>query len=318
MKLWFDTDPGVDDALALALILARPEFELLGLSTVFGNASVEQTTQNALRLLTLFGRGELPVHVGAPRPLEGEARYALAVHGDDGMSGCTAMLPVAQAAPHATGAVEALIAASQRHPGELHLVAVGPFTNIALALRSDPGLCARVASLTLMGAAFGSHGYTGNVTPCAEANIHNDARAAAEVFDAPWTKLRVIGLDATQRARIPVAALEPLRQAGPASRLLWQAAQPYAGYYASRDGRAALVAHDASAVAALLMPEAFTWRRGPVRVVEGGLAHGQTVQDWQRLAQGDAAWDGLPHHEAAIDADDEALARLCLRAWTSY
>lgn len=318
MKLWFDTDPGVDDALALALILARPEFELVGLSTVFGNASVEQTTQNALRLLTLFGRPELPVHVGAVRPLVGEPRYALAVHGNDGMSGCTAGLPAPQGTPRPESAVEAMIEASRRHAGALHLIAVGPFTNVALALRADPGLARRVASLTLMGAAFGSHGYTGNVTPCSEANIHNDARAAAEVFAADWTQLRVIGLDATQRARIPITALEPLRQASPAARLLWQAAQPYAGYYANRDGQAALVAHDASAVAALLMPEAFSWRRGPIRVVEGGLAHGQTVQDWQRLAQGDPDWDELPRHEAAVDADGEALSRLCLRAWMAH
>lgn len=318
MKLWLDTDPGVDDALALALILARPEFELLGVSTVFGNASVEQTTANALRLLTLFGHPELPVHVGAARPLVGEPRFAAAVHGNDGMSGCTAQLPEPAGAVHPVPAVDALLAASHAHAGALHLVAVGPFTNLALALRQDPSLPQRVASLTLMGAAFGGHGYTGNVTPCAEANVHNDPRAAAEVLAAPWARCRVIGLDATQRTRIPIHRLAPLAEGNAAQRLLWAASQPYAGYYATRDGENALVAHDATAVAALLVPEAFTWRTGPIRVVEGGLAHGQTVQDWQHLAPAtDSEWQGLPPHAVATDTDAETLTLLCLQAWQS-
>jgi len=318
MKLWFDTDPGVDDALALALILARPEFDLVGVSTVFGNASVDQTTANALRLLTLFDRSEVPVHAGAALPLVGEPRYAAAVHGDDGMSGCTAHLPEPARAAHPVAAVDALLAASHAHAGALHVAAVGPFTNLALALRRDPSLPERVASLTLMGAAFGGHGYTGNVTPCAEANIHNDPRAAAEVFAASWSQCRVIGLDATQRTRIRIRRLSPLAEGSAAQRLLWEASQPYAGYYATRDGENALVAHDATAVAALLAPEAFTWRTGPIRVVEGGLAHGQTVQDWQHLAPAtDSDWQGLPHHAVAIDTDAETLTLLCLQAWQS-
>ncbi|MFO1253921.1 nucleoside hydrolase [Inhella sp.] len=317
MKVWLDTDPGVDDALALGLILARSEFELVGLSTVFGNASVQQTTRNALRLLSLFARHDIPVHAGAAQPLQGQARYAVAVHGDDGMSGLAERLPPARAQAQAQHAAEALLAASRAH-ADLHLLAVGPLSNVALALRQDPALAGRVASLTVMGAAFGCHGYTGNVTPCAEANIHNDARAAAEVLAAPWRALRVIGLDATQRVRIALPELEPLRQAGAAAELLWQAAQPYAGYYQTRDGLAALVAHDAIAVAALLMPEAFSWRHGPMRVVEGGLAHGQTVQDWQGLARGQAEWDALPAHAAAVDADAQALTELCLQAWARH
>lgn len=318
MKLWFDTDPGVDDALALALIVARPEFELLGVSTVFGNASVEQTTANALRLLTLMDRADVPVHVGAAEPLVGRPRYAAAVHGDDGMSGCTAHLPPSAVPAQALPAVDARLAASHAHAGALHIAAVGPFTNLAMALRRDPSLPQRVASLTLMGAAFGGHGYTGNVTPCAEANIHNDPRAAAEVFAAPWAQCRVIGLDATQRTRIPIRRLSPLAEGSAAQRLLWEASQPYAAYYATRDGENALVAHDATAVAALLAPEAFTWRTGPIRVVEGGLAHGQTVQDWQHLAPAtDPEWRGLPQHAVAIDTDAETLTLLCLQAWQS-
>jgi inosine-uridine nucleoside N-ribohydrolase len=106
-----------------------------------------------------------------------------------------------------------------------------------------------------------------------------------------------------------------LAEGNAAQRLLWAASQPYAGYYATRDGENALVAHDATAVAALLAPEAFTWRTGPIRVVEGGLAHGQTVQDWQHL--GGADWRELPHHAVATDTDAETLTLLCLEAWQS-
>jgi purine nucleosidase len=315
MKLWFDTDPGVDDALALALILARPELELVGLSTVFGNVSVAQTTHNALRLLAFMDAPDVPVHAGAAGPVQGAARFAPEVHGGDGLGGCGADLPAPLAAPAAASAVEALIEASHRHAGALHLCAVGPLTNVALALRADPSVTERLASLTVMGGAFGLQGWAGNVTPCAEANVHNDPRAAAEVLAAAWHTLRLVGLDATHSVCIPVAHLAPLQQAGPVANFLWRCVQPYAGYYRTRTGQAALVAHDATAVAALLQPSLFTWRRGPLRVVEGGLAHGQTLQDWEGLAKSDPDWQQLPHHEVAIATDAESLTQLCLQAW---
>ena len=180
LKLWFDTDPGVDDALAMALIAARPEFDWVGVSTVFGNAGVAVTTQNALRLLALLGRAAVPVYAGAAQPLAGNARFAPGIHGDDGLGGCAAELPGPSRAAERKPAAEAIVRASVDH-ANLHLVAVGPLTNIAQALRLDPQLAQRVASLTVMGGAFGVNGQSGNVTPAAEANIHNDARAAAEV-----------------------------------------------------------------------------------------------------------------------------------------
>lgn len=313
MKLWFDTDPGVDDALAMSLIASRPEFEWIGLSTVFGNASVAQTTDNALRLLARLGRDDVAVHAGAAAPLEGRARYAAEVHGGDGLGGLASSLAPAARAPQALAAAEALVRASQEHR-DLQLVAVGPLTNIALAQRLDPGFAARIGGLTLMGGAFGQLGQGGNVTPAAEANIHNDARAAAEVFAAPWAQLRAVGLDATHCVRLKPAQLQPLQsQGGALAQWLHRLAEPYMGFYAEYYGEPMLVAHDAIAVLALLAPDAFHWRRGAVRVVEGGLAHGQTLQDWQRL--GDAAWQALPAHEVAISADPDIISSLCLRAW---
>ena len=315
MKLWFDTDPGVDDALALALILACPEIELVGVSTVFGNASVAQTTSNARRLLRLMGHPAIPVHAGAAAPLLGASRFAPEVHGGDGLGGLAAGLPEPSQPLQALPAAAAIIAASHQH-AQLHLAPVGPLTNIAEALRLDPSLPERVASVTVMGGAFGLQGHNGNVTPAAEANIHNDARAAAEVFSAPWRQLRLVGLEATHSVPLSPQQLQALKGAGAVGHLLWQAVQPYTEFYFQCYGKRMLVAHDATAIAALLLPQAFQWRRGPVRVVEGGLAHGQTLQDWQGL--GDASWRAQPPHEAATATDAEAIAQLCLRAWTSF
>jgi purine nucleosidase len=315
MKLWLDTDPGVDDALALALILGRPEFELVGLSTVFGNASVAQTTRNAQGLLSLMGHARIPVHSGASEPLLGASRFAPEVHGGDGLGGLAVELPEAREAVQPMPAAQAIVAASHQHD-QLHLVPVGPLTNMAAALRLDPTLPERIASITVMGGAFGLNGHSGNVTPAAEANIHNDARAAAEVLAAPWQRLRVVGLEATHAVPLSPDQLRPLQSAGAVGRLLWRAVQPYIDFYAQCYGKTMLVAHDATAVAALLVPDAFHWRRGPLRVVEGGLAHGQTLQDWQLL--GDANWRSLPAHEVATAVDEQAIAALCLRAWTSF
>lgn len=313
MKLWFDTDPGVDDALAMALIATRSEFEWVGLSTVFGNASLAQTTANALRLLAGLGRPDVAVHAGAAAPLLGSPRFAAAVHGGDGLGGLAGQLPAAGREPEALAAAEAIVRASREHAG-LQLVAVGPLTNIALALRLDAGLAARVGGLTVMGGAFGQQGQSGNVTPAAEANVHNDARAAAEVFAAPWSRLRVVGLDATHCVRLKPAQLAGLReQGGPLAQWLHGIVEPYMDFYGQYYGEPMLVAHDAIAVLPLLAPDAFRWRRGAIRVVEGGLAHGQTLQDWQRL--GDAEWKALPTHEVAVAADPELIGSLCLRAW---
>lgn len=311
MRLWFDTDPGVDDALALALLAAHPALHVVGISTVFGNADVDTTTTNALRLSALLGL-RAPIYRGAAGPLAGSPRLAPEVHGGDGFGGLAAELPSASQAVQALPAAQALVGASHREP-DLHLVAVGPLTNLALALRLDPSLAPRVASCTVMGGAFGLHGHGGNVSPCAEANVHNDARAAAEVFAAPWRSLRIVGLDATHRVRIPRGLLVPLSGAGRSARLLHRAVQPYIDFYQRCYGHDVLVAHDATALMPLLAPNALQWRSGPVRVVEGGLAHGQTVQDWQGL--GGPEWRALPAHAVAIEADAQTITRLCLEAW---
>jgi purine nucleosidase len=191
-----DCDTGIDDALALALLLGHPGVELIGVGTVSGNTAAGQAARNTLDLLALAGRDDVPVAVGAHDPLGG--RYsggAARVHGDNGIGGIA--LPRAPRAPSPGTAADLLIEAARRHPGELRVVVTGPMTNVALALRREPGLAALVRDVTVMG---GAVRVPGNITGHAEANIANDPAAAAEVLGAAWP-VTLVPLDVTMRHR---------------------------------------------------------------------------------------------------------------------
>lgn len=173
-KLWVDTDPGVDDAYAL-LLAARPGVELLGLSSVGGNVGLAHTTRNALQVLALTGQ-RVPVYPGVDRPLLRPAPDAAFVHGADGLGDAALPAPAARAAD--AHAALALIEAARRHAGELELVALGPLSNLALALALEPALAGWLKRVVIMGGAVGGHG---NTTPFAEFNIGFDPEAAAMV-----------------------------------------------------------------------------------------------------------------------------------------
>jgi purine nucleosidase len=175
MILYLDCDTGIDDALAIALLLAHDEVTLAGIGTVGGNTSAAQGAANTLGLLALAGREDIPVAAGG-----GSDRDARQVHGGNGVG--EVVLP-AGGAPDPRTAVELLLDLARRHPGELHVLATGPCSNLAAALRAEPDLPSLVASVTVMG---GAVRVPGNITPVAEANIECDPAAAAEVFAAPW------------------------------------------------------------------------------------------------------------------------------------
>ncbi len=266
-RIILDCDPGVDDALAILLALAAPELELVAITCVAGNVALEKTAANARRVLELAGRAEVPVHAGCARPLMARAGPdAVWVHGGDGLGGAGLPPPSAPPAPgHAVDViVESLLAAPA---GAITLAAIGPLTNIALAIVKAPEIVPRIARIVLMGgAAF----VPGNVTPAAEFNIHVDPHAAHIVFDA-GAPLVMLGLDVTRRAvadQVRQAALRALRAPlGPA------VADMLEGY---GDGDPAL--HDPCAVAYLLAPELFTGVEARVEVeCAAPLALGQTV-----------------------------------------
>ncbi len=300
----FDTDPGIDDALALALLAAHPRFDLLAVTTVFGNAAVDITARNARGLCALLNC-DVPVALGAAGPLLDSRRRdgAAHVHGDDGLGGLSGQLPTPTRALDERPAHVLLCDMVNARPGEITLVAVGPFTNLALALQHDPSITRKVKQVVVMGGAFGLKGHSGNVTPVAEANIMADPEAADQVLTAPWPVI-VVGLDVTQEAIMREADLAKLQGRGQgAGDLLWQATRHYQQFYDARDGIGGIYAHDASAAAILLIPEAFTLRDGPVRVVLDGIATGQTIQDWRQEHRGDTPWNGQPVQRVCVQVD---------------
>lgn len=193
MRLYLDCDTGIDDALAIAFLLAHPGVRVEGIGTVDGNTSAVQAAANTLGLLTLAGAAGVPVAVG-PAPGDDFSGGAPRVHGGNGVGG--ADLPIGAAADPRT-AVELLIDLARRHSGELHVLATGPCTNLARALRAEPRLPSMVASVTVMG---GAVRVAGNITPRAEANIRNDPAAAAAVLAAPWP-VTLVPLDVTMDHR---------------------------------------------------------------------------------------------------------------------
>jgi purine nucleosidase len=193
-KILLDCDPGIDDALAIAFACGHPALDLRGVTTVAGNVGLAQTTANALSVLEFAGAPDVPVAAGSPMPLLRPHMDARDVHGESGLGG--ARLPPPRARPLDAGATDLMIDTIGASPGEITLVATGPLTNIALAVRRQPALVRQVASFVIMGGSAAR----GNVTPAAEYNIATDPEAAAIVFEAGW-QVTMVGLDVTLQAR---------------------------------------------------------------------------------------------------------------------
>lgn len=196
LPVMLDVDTGVDDAAAIAYALGV-EADLVGVSTVAGNVGIDLSTANTLKVLSLLGAEDVPVFRGASRPLVAEYVEASHVHGNNGLGG--AELPEALAEEADLTAPEAIIAMAEEFAGELVLVAVGPYTNIAMALSLQPNLPKLVRRLVLMGGAYFN---PGNVTPHAEYNIYTDPHAAQQIFTADWQEIITVGLDVTHKAAI--------------------------------------------------------------------------------------------------------------------
>lgn len=235
-----DCDTGIDDALALALLLGHPGVELAAVGTVSGNTAAGQAARNTLDLLALAGRDDIPVAVGAHHPLGGRyAGGAGRIHGGNGIGGVE--LPRASRTPAPGTAAGLLIEAARRHPGELRVVATGPMTNLAVALRREPGLAALVRDVTVMG---GAVRVPGNITGHAEANIANDPTAAAEVLGAAWP-VTLVPLDVTMRHRFGEPDRDALAGHGTAlTAALAAMLVTYLDHYEARLGERRVPLHD--------------------------------------------------------------------------
>ena len=271
-KVIVDAYPGIDDALAMLFALRSPALDVLGITTVFGNANIEVGTANALRLVELAGR-DVPVARGAAHPLIiPPASPPDFVHGTDGLGNIAAPKPTRQ--PIEVSAAEFIVSTARRHPGQVTLLAVGRLTNLALALALEPRLPALVREVVLMG---GSASAGGNVTPVAEAIIWGDPHAADIVFGAPW-KVTMVGLDVTSRVRLGDDRLE--RMAARDQRVggfIYRITRFYKQFHDSMGVTGGFYVHDPSAVAYLIDPGLFSTDRARVRVVTEGIAIGQTI-----------------------------------------
>ncbi|GAA0496749.1 nucleoside hydrolase [Paractinoplanes deccanensis] len=237
MILYLDCDTGIDDAIAVAFLLAHPGADLKGIGTVNGNTSAVQAARNTLGLLALAGRDDIPVAVG-----EGEIkRGAKVVHGDNGVGGVA--LP-ATGRPDPRTSVRLLLDLSRQHPGELHLLATGPCTNLAEALCQDPTLPGRVRGVTVMG---GAVRVPGNITPRAEANIGDNPAAADAVLTAAWP-VTLVPLDVTLRHRWSEQDRARLG-ATPLTRALAAMLPAYLDFYEGRTGERRVPLHDPLAAA---------------------------------------------------------------------
>jgi purine nucleosidase len=320
IRVIVDTDPGTDDAMAILLALRSPELRVEALTLVAGNVDVEQGLRNAQGLASLAGRCDVPVARGAAHPLAQRLITATYWHGANGLGGVD--LPPGRCPLDPRPAADLIVEMIRSHPHEVTLVAIGPLTNIALALKKDPEIAVLAKGIVMMGGSVSG----GNVTAAAEFNVYNDPEAAAAVFRAGWT-VTMIGSDVGERTLLTAADLAALPPGpDPVVRII----EPIARQQVERSvkagyGGAAL--YDPLAVAAVIDPTLVTFESWHVDVeTRGEFTRGETVANRmgsveRHVAQGDHdEVAGVTPVEAnarvAVAADARKLVALLLQRWT--
>jgi purine nucleosidase len=315
IPLILDVDTGVDDALALLYAVASPEVDLIAATAVMGNISVEQATENTLAVLEVAGRVDVEVAQGAARPLGRDHVPFPVVHGERGLG--RAAPPPPTASPSSRSAVQVIVGSARERPGEVLLVATGPLTNVALALREEPALPQLLRGFALMGGAFARGG---NVTPAAEANIWVDPAAAAEVFTAfsgsDEERLPVcVGLDVTEHAVMRRPDLDEICAPAPESSLgllVEGATSFYMDFYAAVVGEDGCRLHDPLAVAVAIDPSLVRLETTRVEVeTDGRWTIGQTVADLTgiRGSPWPVGWEPDANARVAFDVDEAVFMK---------
>ena len=299
-KVILDTDPGIDDAMAIAYAIAHPDIELLALTTIFGNVKTHEATRNALALLDHWdcpvdvAEGEaVPVSMPANEP-------GYLVHGRNGFGEIE--IPTSRRSKHTLDAVDYIIAASKRFPGEIVLCAVGPLTNLARLLERDPEIVSRIKAVVVMGGAVHRRG---NVTPVAEANFWNDPHAADMVLAASWP-LVLAPLDCTMPVVFTADFMQTLEEENPTlCKPLAAMAKFYARFYRSHQGLDGCVPHDVMALSWLTVPGAFRLQKGALAVVTDGPAIGQSLFQPGGTQSRARYFDGRTDHLVMVDTDPQ-------------
>ncbi|XVF07706.1 hypothetical protein REPUB_Repub06bG0162700 [Reevesia pubescens] len=282
-KLIIDTDPGIDDTMAILMAFQNPEVEILGLTTVFGNVTTEDATRNALLLCEIAGCPGVPVAEGSPEPLKGgRPRVADFVHGPDGLGNI--FLPPPKIKKSEKSASEFLVEKVSEYPGEVSVLALGPLTNVALAIKRDSSFASKVKNIVVLGGLFFA---LGNVNPAAEANIYGDPEAADVVFTS-GANIVVVGINITTQVKMTDDDLLELKQSkGKYALLLSAMCKFYRDWHVKSDGVYGVFLHDPVSFVALVRPDLFTYKKGVVRVETQGICVGHTLLD-----QGLKKWNG--------------------------
>lgn len=306
-RVIIDTDPGHDDALAILLALSSPELKVEAITTVAGNQTVDKTTANALKILTVAGRADIPVAAGMSRPLIRRLRVATS-HGETGLDGPD--LPEPAFEPVAQHAVDLIIETLNKSSEKITLIPIGPLTNIAMVLIKEPAIKEKIERIVLMGGALGE----GNTTPVAEFNIYVDPDAAQIVFHS-GVPVTMVGLNVTHKAIVTHEEFKRIVAMGrpPVSTIIGDILSFYTRYYDDFYGFGGAPIHDACAVAEVICPGIIEQKLMYVDVeTQSELTRGQTVCDVWGLM-------GRPANvSVGVDIDVPRFKELLFRGLTSY
>ncbi|GBG66234.1 hypothetical protein CBR_g57837 [Chara braunii] len=320
-KVIIDTDPGIDDAMAIMLAFQSPELEVVGLTTTFGNVPTAMATRNALCLREVAGMAHVPVAQGERVALKGEEKQRIAdfVHGSDGLGNINTSPPNGHAID--MGAAEFMVKMARENPGQITVIALGPLTNVAKAIEQDPEFVKNVAQIIVLGGAFFVNG---NVNPAAEANVYGDPDAADAVFIS-GADIIVIGLNVTTQMLMTEEDLNHLRDdGGPVGEFLHKAAQFYLQYHRDYYDMNAIYVHDPTTILAAIDPSVFTLKTGAVRVITEGRFKGTTLMNalgtkrWNSVTE----WCGKPPIKVAFGVDSQrgmqVIKDRLMKMWSGY
>ncbi|EOA38276.1 hypothetical protein CARUB_v10009769mg [Capsella rubella] len=309
-KIIIDTDPGIDDAMAIFVALNSPEVDVIGLTTIFGNVYTTLATRNALHLLEVAGRTDIPVAEGTHQTFlkEKKVRIADFVHGKDGLGNQN--FPPPKGKPIEKSGPEFLVEQAKLHPGQITVVALGPLTNIALAVQLDPEFSKNVGQIVLLGGAFAVNG---NVNPASEANIFGDPEAADIVFTC-GADIIAVGINVTHQVVMSADDKDKLASSnGKLAQYLCKILDVYYDYHLTAYEIKGVYLHDPATILAAFLPSLFTYTEGVARVQTSGITRGLTLlYNNQKKFEEVNEWSNKPSVKVAVTIDAPAVLKLIM------
>ena len=312
-KIIIDTDPGIDDTMAIYLALNSNLLDVIGITTVYGNTSNTQGTENALRILEIAKREDIPVHTGASKPLKTEyLGKGEIVHGKDGQGNSNLRIP--QKKVSNLTAIEFLKNKINEYPGEVTLVPIGPLTNIAQLLIENPTIDQKISEIVLMG---GNALSQGNASPAAEANIRNDPEAANVVFNSN-TLITMVGLDVTNEVFMDNSTINEITTSGSKETDHLKIILPhYVDFLSKFYNKKGMPIHDSSAIAYLINKNLFNTINYPIVVETEGISRGKTWMGTSKTEDINDPWSNRVNVNICIEVDSEKVIELIRKTLTN-